>query len=787
MLKYLKRNKKILLGLAILLFIGWWFCLPRTLFRTPLSRVLLDREGQLLGARIAKDGQWRFPQGDSVPFKFKTALLEFEDRRFYNHLGLDPVGLLRAVKQNFREGKIVSGGSTLTMQTARLARAEKNRGLKQKLIETLQATRIEFRYSKEEILAMYTAHAPFGGNVVGLEAACWRYYGKSPELLSWGEAATLAVLPNSPGLIHPGRNRTALRAKRNRLLDRLAASEKIDSFTCNLAKEEPIPDKPLPLPDLAPHLLNRAFGNLSNTNAASLTQIRTTINTGLQKRITELVDNHNKNLKGNEIHNLAALVIKVETGETLAYVGNAPNTGAEHQASVDVIKAPRSTGSILKPFLYARAIDAGEILPKSLLKDIPTNIGGYRPENYHQNFDGRVAADRALARSLNIPFVRLLQDYGQEKFYRDLKNMGITSLGKNPSHYGLSLILGGAEGSLWDICSAYASMARTLRHFQVQSGEYRPDDFRPAHYVKAKPKEIPALLKEAPTLSAAAVHHTFRAMEKVERPTASGDWEQFASGQNIAWKTGTSFGFRDAWAVGVTPEYVVGVWAGNADGEGRPGCIGIQAAAPVLFDIFDLLPDSRTTFEVPYDELSPVALCKKSGFRALSSCEADTILTANSSIKAKACPFHKQVHLDAEQAYRVSADCYFTSEMVHKSWFVLPPAEEFYYKKRHSDYRTLPPRAPGCANIQEAVLQFIYPKPNTVISIPRDLNGKQSRTVFKAAHRQEGKSIHWHLNEEYLGSTETFHSLELLPPLGQNNLTLVDEDGARAEITFEVK
>ena len=750
--------------------------------------VLTDRNNELLSARIASDGQWRFPQNEAIPDKFAVAITEFEDRRFFSHFGIDPIGIFRALKQNFSNGKIVSGGSTLTMQTARLTRKNKPRNITQKLIEMCMATRMEFKYSKSEILGFYASNAPFGGNVVGLEAASWRYYNKRPELLSWGEVATMAVLPNSPALIHPGRNRNALLAKRNRLLDRLLAAGKMDELTCELAKEEPLPAKPLPLPNIAPHLLDRAFAEKIRGKKSEKTLINSTIDRSLQNQLNSLVKRKNGALKANGIHNLAAIIIDVKTGETLAYIGNAKGTGNEHKEAVDVIKANRSTGSILKPFLYAYSLQNGNITPKALLIDVPTNLGGYKPENYNQQYDGRVYADRALIRSLNVPFVLLLKEYGVEKFHNNLQKIGLTSITRTPNDYGLSLILGGAEGNLWDITGAYAGMARTLNNFQPQNGEYQAEEFRHAHYdLKEKKNDSTELLNEAPQLSAASIYSTFQAMKNLERPNALGEWERFGSGRQVAWKTGTSFGFRDAWAVGVTADYAVGVWAGNADGEGRPGCIGVVAAAPVLFDIFSLLPNKSDWFKPPYDEMVEIPICKTSGFRAGEYCEIDSVFVPNTSLKSASCPYHKQVHLDPTGSFQVTSDCLSPAEMQHRSWFVLPPVAEFFYKSKHPDYQTLLPFGNGCKSAEtNSVMQFIYPKKNTQIFIPKDMDGEKSRIVFEVAHRSPSKTLHWHIDGKYMGSTTDFHNLEVLPDVGKHLLVLVDEDGERAEIGFEV-
>lgn len=784
-------RKKTVLALGLLLL--WYiFCLPRPLFDTPTSMVLEDQSGQLLGARIALDGQWRFPAADSLPEKFIQALLEFEDRRFYRHWGVDPRSIGRAIVQNIRNREVVSGGSTISMQVIRMARGRKRRTIPQKLIEMVMATRLELGYSKEEILQTYATNAPFGGNVVGLETASWRYFGKKPQLLSWAEAAMLAVLPNSPALIHPSRNRQALLDKRNRLLHRLLVQEQMDSLSYELALEEELPEKPLPLPRLAPHLLDRAYSELITSQKQQVARVSTTLDAFLQQKVSAIVAQHHNRLQGNGIHNAAALVIDVQTGEVKAYVGNVADAGEEHGQSVDVISAPRSTGSLLKPILYALSLQEGLILPESLLSDIPTRMSGYQPENFHEKYDGAVTAKRALIRSLNIPIVRLLQAYGLEKFHYELQALGLAGINKSAVHYGLPLVLGGAESSLWETTNMYACLARMLGNTYMHDGKYDPADFRPPTYLSAPPSTAkPVLQNDPPRISSAATWFTFEAMKAVERPNSEGEWKRFGSNQRIAWKTGTSFGFRDAWAIGVDQRYAIGIWVGNADGEGRPNLVGVQAAAPILFDIFHLInslhPTDEKWFDPPYQDMRDIAVCQNSGYRAGPHCLRDTILAPTSGLNAKMCPYHQLLHLDTSGQWQVNTSCETPDQIQHQPWFILPPLEAFYYKKKNPGYLEAPAFRADCQSGEaQSVMQLIYPKYATRIYVPLDLNGELSRTVFEVAHRQNEAIIHWHLDNEYLKSTQHFHSLEVNPGEGPHLLTLVDEFGNRLEQAFEV-
>lgn len=769
-------------------FLVWLFSLPKEIFPDATSTVIEDRDGELLGARIAGDGQWRFPAIGEVPDRFGEALVAFEDRYFYFHPGVNPLATGRALLQNIRAGKRVSGGSTLSMQVIRLSRKGKPRTITEKLLEMWLASRLEARYSKKAILGLYASHAPFGGNVVGLDAAAWRYFGRAPDELSWAEAATLAVLPNAPALIFPGKNQEALLAKRNRLLDVLAGRGRLDSLDCALAKLEPLPGKPYPLPQSASHLLERVHKTQRGR------RVRTTLDPHLQQRASDILQEHQRVLQANHIHNAAAIVLEVETGRVLAYVGNTRGQAAAGQGHmVDVITAPRSTGSILKPFLYAAMMQEGLLLPNTLVPDIPTQIAGYSPKNYFLTYDGAVPAKRSLARSLNVPSVRLLREYGVEKFHFFLKRLGMNTLVYPPGHYGLSIILGGAEGSLWDISGIFASCSRVLNHHGDYYGKYDPEDIHPPVFAYDPEDEGSGYEKKTRKLtdhgpvSAAAVWLTWEALVEVNRPDAEAGWQTMASKGKVAWKTGTSFGGRDAWAVGTTRDFVVGVWVGNATGTGRPELTGLGAAAPIMFQLFDLLPASPW-FDPPYGEMEQVAVCRESGHRAGMHCPtSDTVWVHARGLNTAPCPYHELVHLDPSGQYRVNSDCESVSLMTTTSWFVLPPAMEWFYRSRHPGYRPLPPWRDDCGPQERiAMMEMIYPREGMAIYVPRELDGSLGRTVFELAHRDPPARVFWHLDGDYLGETSGNHQMALAPEQGFHTLTLVDEAGNTLSRVFEI-
>jgi penicillin-binding protein 1C len=765
---------------AVLFLVLFWLSLPSPLFEDPYATVVYDRQGMMLGARIAADGQWRFPPVDSVPDKFTACILQFEDRHFYYHPGFNPGSLGRALWQNIKAGKTVRGGSTLTMQTIRLARKGKSRTVGEKMVEIWLSFRLELSFSKSSILSMYASHAPFGGNTVGLGAAAWRYFGRAPEELSWAEAAVLAVLPNAPSAIHPGRNREALLTKRNKLLRRLNEKGAIDQVTCELACEEPLPLHPLPLPDLAPHLVGRIFKQKGGQ------QFYSSIDAKLQEKIVAAGQRHQMSLAANQVFNAAVLVIDLNTNEVRAYIGNtADKEDPEHSPAVDIIMAPRSSGSILKPFLYAALMDAGELLPGMLVPDVPSYYSGFSPKNFSLTYDGAVPAHLALSRSLNIPSVYLLKEYGVQPFYDLLKKLGMTTLSKPASHYGLSLILGGAEVTLWDVCKMYAGMGRTLKSYIENDRDYRG--------IQQDRKGTPSLgtpsrgMESLPVYSAGSAWLTLLALRDVNRPGEEEGWQAFASSRDIAWKTGTSFGFRDAWSIGMTADYLVGVWVGNADGEGRPGLTGVAAAAPLMFEVFRLLPASGHWFSAPYDELEKTEVCRQSGHRPSIYCtEKDSVFITLEGLRSLTCPYHRLIHLDETGKFRVNADCYPADKIVSMPWFILPPAMGRYYKFRDPFYKQLPPLMAGCSDDRQKLMQFIYPAGDKKLMIPKGQDGQPGEVVFEAAHLIPSAIIYWHLDDEYLGFTGGIHKMSLQPAPGEHIITLVDESGNRLVTGIEV-
>ena len=583
----------------------------------------------------------------------------------------------------------------------------------------------------------------------------------------------------------------------------------ISASTYELAVSEPLPDEPHPLPQIAPHLVSRFYQERNGLYT------RSTIDRGIQTHIESLAERWSNEFNRSDIRNLAILVIDIPTNQVVAYCGNVHFDRKQGGSQVDVIQAPRSTGSILKPFLYNAMLQEGSLLPKMLLPDVPININGFTPQNFSMQFEGAVPASEALARSLNIPAVTMLQRYGVPKFHHLLQQMGFKTINRAASHYGLSLILGGAEATLWDVTNAYAQMGRSLSSspsptvsqgkeaqilLETENTEQINNDTKQTsrnhksnHNKQEKreqsnssPLSVEEDSEETTSAKTGAAWLTLSALTEVNRPEEI-DWKSIPSMQTIAWKTGTSYGFRDAWAVGVTPRYTVGVWVGNATGEGKPGLVGAQTAGPVLFDIFSYLPSSPW-FERPTGVFVDAEICRQSGHLKGRFCEeTDTVLILPAGLRTEACPYHHLVTLSADESHRIYENCANTEPTIQKSWFALPPVWEWYYKQHHPEYKPLPPFKAGCGEDSFQSMQFIYPPMNAHIKLPKQLDGSKGFITVELAHSNPNATIFWHLDDTYQTQTQDFHKISLQPAPGKHSLTTVDGEGNTVSTTFFIE
>jgi len=750
----------ILLSLLILIFII--SRIPDPLFPPDYSTLVLDEEGRYLRVFLNSKEQWHFPaDGREVPERLKTAVIHFEDKRFEQHHGVDLAAVFRAAYQNLRRGEVVSGASTITMQLARLMRP-KERTIKNKLIEMLQAVRIELKYSKDEILNLYLLHAPYGGNIIGFRTASLRYFGKEPENLSWAEAATLAVLPNNPANVNPVQNPARLKEKRDELLESLYQAGIIDRNTMQLALAEPVADRLYPFPLSAPQLAEK----LARETEGDI--IRTTINKGIQDQATAILKNYVEDNRNRGIRNAALLLTETVSGEVKAYVASQDFFDDANLGKIDGIQMRRSSASTLKPFLYALAMDEGMLIRESRLLDIPISYGGYTPYNANNKFSGVVRADEALIRSLNAPVVNLLYHYGVEEFYEFLAEAGMEGLFRRAEDYGLSLILGGAEISLWELSRLY----RGLGNYGFFSGlRVLRDAEEPAG------KQL---------LSPGSAYLVLETLKELKRPGTEYYWQDFQSSAPIAWKTGTSYGSRDAWAVGVSPDWTIAVWVGNFAGGEIKGMSGLESAAPLLFKVFNQLEKKghKNWFEAPAGGLKEIQASASTGYRLRENTgEVVRTLAPAGAKPLQYSPYERVFYLDEAETMEVCSLCWDRADLKVVQKVIYPPQVYKYLGNR--EVHAIPPHNPACPGAREInPIEFIYPQEGSLIFLPRGIDGEYQQVNLEAAHAQRESRLFWYLDNHYLGETVNKHQLTLAPEPGWHRLLVIDGWGNSKEISF---
>jgi len=546
---------------------------PLPLPKDDLARVVLAEDGTPLWRFADANGVWRYPvQTSEVSPYYLDALLTYEDRWFYQHPGVNPLALARATWQNLTGTRVVSGGSTLSMQVARLLDPH-SRTFHGKLRQLWRTVQLEWHLSKAEILNLYLNRAPFGGTLQGVAAASWAYLGKSPAQLTHAEAALLAVLPQAPSRLRPDRHPQRAQEARDKVLRRLAEFQVWPQSAVDEALEEPLLLAPRLEPSLAPLLARR----LNRPDSPPL--IRTTLDATLQRRLEDLLLGWRARLP--EHTSAAILVVEEESMAVRAYLGSVDINDAKRFGHVDMISALRSPGSTLKPFLYGMALDDGLIHSESLLQDVPRRYGDYRPGNFSMGFTGAVPASTALSSSLNLPAVQLLEAYGPKRFAAEMRIGGVPLALPALAEPNLALILGGAGSRLEDLVSGYSAFARDGRSAAIR---LQPDD----------------TLRERPLLSPGSAWIVRRILSGQARPDRDPRAE-LVQRPVLAWKTGTSYGFRDAWAIGVGPRYLIGVWIGRPDGTPVPGQFGLASAAPLMLQVHDVLTnrDSQRGISAP--------------------------------------------------------------------------------------------------------------------------------------------------------------------------------------------
>lgn len=743
--------------------------LPKRARHPQFSSVVTASDGTLLKAYLSEDSKWRIRANiDDLPAHLVQGLLCLEDQRFYWHPGVDPLAVLRAFKQNYIESRIVSGASTITMQVARLLEPNP-RGWKAKLKESLRAIRLETQLSKNKILELYLSYAPFGGNIEGIEAAAYRYFEKPAKSLSPAEVAFLFLLPQAP-MRWELRNKIDLLKARNRNLERLKICGVIDDEDLNRFSKMEIPKASQwrqGFSELAPHLAD--FVN----QKSPLERTKTTIDSRMQMSTENLVKSNEVELRAHGILNVGLIVVENSTGEIKVAIGNFElNRGADAQNYASFL-IPRSTGSLLKPFIYGRLLETGELLPDSLLEDVPIDINGYQPQNYNGEFHGLVEAKMALANSYNVPWIRVLKEHGVDAFLSFLLSAGIKPPQK-PSEIGLSLAVGGLQLSLLDLAKIYRSIANDGMMSDL-------------NWIEGEAKKM----RSWSWLNPAAAHLVREALKIRGRPDFAIE-NRNLSHPSVRWKTGTSQGNRDAWAFGMDPDYTVGVWLGNLNQEAAPSLVGPEVAAPIMFDTFSRIRKQNPSLHREWyaTGFESIDVCAFSGLPAGPACANTTkVLGIKGLAMRKRCPYHHHILVDEKSGLQITKDCELPgmNPMV-RSDLDLPADVANWTEKQMAGLKLAPKFHSACVRrpVSRGGLKIISPENKTYV-----IHSGESRLSFqmplKIKMATSSQSLKCFLNGDQLNDSIWNEAAPFRVQPGEHTVVCADEQGRSDQVEFSVE
>ncbi len=729
----------------------------------PYSVQVKDQNGELMHAFLSADDKWRmYAELEEITPLLKKTFLYKEDKYFYYHPGVNPVSVLKALAANVIQRETVSGASTITMQVVRMMQP-RPRTLKSKLIEAWNAFRLERRYSKDEILQMYFNLVPFGGNIEGVRSASVLYFGKPPRLLSLAEITTLTVIPNNPAHLTPGKKGSQrLLGERNKWLKRFGKSRLFPDGVVEDALEEPMEAARREAPQKAPHLALRIRKEHPSDHiiVAALRQ-------PVQSQAEALVNNYINRIRALGIHNAAVLVLNNETMEAEGYVGSADFGNPFDGGQVDGVRAVRSPGSTLKPFLYASVFDKGLAIPKSVVNDVPSNFGGYEPENFDMKFKGPVTVEFALANSLNIPAVKLLRQLETKSMIDQLKKAGFRTIDRQADGLGLSLILGGCGATLEELTRMYAMFARHGRYSGVK-------------LVKGPVKDEPGV----PLISEESAYMVTQILSQSDRPDLPNSFHNTYRLPRIAWKTGTSYGKRDAWSIGYNKRYTIGVWVGNFSGKGVPELSGANIATPLLFELFNTIDynSPKDWFARPA-QLELRKVCSHTGDVPAEGCtdlvNGEVIIGVS---EFRRCEHLRQVFTDAGGKISYCAHCLPAGEVSKKSYPNLSPELIAFYNYAKIPYPKIPPHNPDCDRIfVEGAPVIVSPQEGTEYYLQA---GKGTEIQLMCQAAQDVGSVTWLVNDRVLKKAPPSQPVFLEPPPGVVKISCADDKGRNTDVVI---
>ncbi|TAE29102.1 MAG: penicillin-binding protein 1C [Candidatus Kapaibacterium sp.] len=776
----------------------------------PFSSIILARDGSVVQAFLAKDDKWRMKtELAEISPTLRRAIIAKEDRFFYWHFGVNPAAIVRALANNLLKRKTTSGASTLTMQVARMLENQRigrnrERTVWNKCVELFRAFQLEGSYSKDEILQWYLNLAPYGGNIEGVKAASLLYFGTLPEKLSLAEATTLAIIPNRPtSLKLDEANAGMVRQERDKWLARFGAMREFPTETLQDALREPVQLRRQEIPNLAPH-----FGSRMKSAFADAPILRTTLDVRKQQSVQTIAGNVVRRLQMYGINNAAVLVVNNRTREVEAYLGSPNFADKTNAGEVDGVRAVRSPGSALKPLVYGLAMDKGLITPSTILTDVPSDFDGYAPENFDRQYRGFISAERALINSLNIPAVKLLRGVGVAAFTEAMQKAGFEQVRKDARKLGLSSVLGGCGVRLEEMAGLYAAFAnegtwKPLQFLCAEPSSKMSENifeqiwqstsafFWRIFSIKTSSDQSP----QTQILSRSATFMLGEILTQLTRPDVPHKFSNTQRLPKIAWKTGTSYGRRDAWSIGYNKRYTVAVWVGNFSGVGVPELVGADVATPLLFDIFNAIDyNSPNDWFQPPPELDFRLVCSESGFIPQDFCtnQISEYYIPRISSNQK-CQHAKEVFVSADERVSYCTECLPQTGYKTKLYPNFPPEILSLYAAQNQVFERIPEHNPKCSRAFQGTApvitslsdgkEYICDKP-TVISNNTSNEGGLMLTCSVA---NDVRTVYWFVNDKFYRTATPHERLFFVPERGVNKISCSDDKGRNTNIWIQVQ
>ncbi len=759
-LRFFKRLGIFFLSLVVLFFLlNWIFPLPD---KIEYSTIITDNKGQVVNAYLTSDQKWRMKtELDEISPLLKKAIVAKEDKYFYSHPGVNPFAVSRAFFKNIFRMKRTSGASTITMQVAR-ALEHRPRNIFSKFIEMFRAFQLELKYDKDEILQLYLNLVPYGGNIEGVKSASILYFGKNPDHLSLAEITALSIIPNRPSSLVVGKNNDRIITERNRWLQKFADDDVFTDKEIEDALEEPLTARRGVVPHYIPHLaykLKKQGGDI----------IETTIDLNTQLKTEKLVADYIRSQRLRNIKNAAVIIIDNKTHKVITYIGSSDFKDTLDGGQVNGAAALRQPGSTLKPLLYAMCFDEGLLTPKSIMTDVAVNYEGYAPENYDEKFNGYVTVDYALGHSLNIPAVKGLRLLGHEKLIQKLASCNFKQIQKDQRKLGLSMILGGCGTTLEELTGLFASFAN--------NGIYYPLIYQQKDSLPIKKTVI----------SPAANYMINEILSKVDRPDFPLNWTATERMPKIAWKTGTSYGRRDAWSIGYNKNYTVGVWTGNFSGVGVPDLSGASIATPLLFKIFNTIDyDSDEEWFTQPSDCDIRQVCSETGLPPGEHCTnriTDYFIPLVSSTKT--CDNRQEIMISPDNKISYCRNCAPAAGYKKKLYRIIEPDMQAWMEERNVAYEKIPPHNPGCEMIFKGSAPYINSPVNGTEYLISKKNPEPLQLVCKTAN--DVSKVYWYINNKFYKSSAPGEKQFFIPDEGPVKISCTDDKGRNRDIKITVK